>query len=401
MAKRVVVTGLGVVSSIGVGKNDFWKNLIAGKSGISKVGLFDTSKFNRHNAGEIKDFSATGFIHSRLSKFIGRASSMAIAATKLALKDANIPRKEIKEKNSAVIVGVTIPEGSTIDESSQLILKDSSDSVTKMFLLNIFSPSLSQNIGNFFGAKGTNLLIPNACAAGNYSIAYGLDLIKNGEVDLAIVGGSESLSRIAFQGFQRLYAMSPEVCSPFDKNRKGMLLGEGAGILVLESLDNALKRKAPVYAEVLGYGLSCDAHHIVIPNKKGIRKAMEKAVKSASISLDDVDYISTHGTGTVQNDKEEAAAIKELFGQKRVAASSIKSMLGHCMGAAAAIEAIACCMAVKEGILPPTINFSTPDPDCDIDCVPNQARKQKVKVCLNNGFAFGGNNCCTVIGAVN
>jgi len=399
--KRVVVTGAGVVSSIGIGIEDFWRNLIAGQSGISKVELFDTSKFNRHNGGEIKNFRATDFIHSRIAKFIGRASSMAIAATKLALKDALIPQKEIKDKTSAVIIGVTIPEGSTIDESSHFILKNAPDSVAKRFLLNIFSPSLSQNISHFFGAKGTNILIPNACAAGNYSIAYGYDLIRNGEVELAIAGGSEALSRIAFQGFQRLYAMSPEICSPFDKNRKGMLLGEGAGILILETLESALKRKTPIYAEVLGYGLSCDAHHIVIPNKNGIKKAMEKAIKSAELSLKDIDYISAHGTGTIQNDKEEATAIKELFGENKVAVSSIKSMLGHCMGAASAIEAIACCLAIKDGIIPPTTNFKTPDPDCDIDCVPNEARRQRVKACLNNGFAFGGNNCCTVFGAVN
>jgi 3-oxoacyl-[acyl-carrier-protein] synthase II len=188
--------------------------------------------------------------------------------------------------------------------------------------------------------------------------------------------------------------MSPDICSPFDKNRKGMMLGEGAGILILESEESAVRRKADVYAEVLGYGLSCDAHHITIPNRRGIKKAMLKAMKNSEITTRDVDYISAHGTGTGANDKEESGSIKEIFGPKRVPVSSIKSMLSHCMGAASAIEAITCCLVINYGIIPPTINYKTPDTECDIDCVPNVARKARVNIALNNGFAFGGNNCC-------
>jgi len=400
MKKRVVITGLGIVSSIGIGKDDFWKNLIAGKSGISKVDLFDTSRFGRHMAGEIKIFDPAKFLRSRLAKFLGRASCFSIAATKLALRDASVPASELKNKDLALIIGVTIPEGNTVDESSEMILNKKADSITKKFLLNIFSPAISRNAGRFFSFKGTNILIPNACAAGNYSIGYGFDLIQKGETDIAVVGGAEALSRIAYQGFQRLYAMSPDICSPFDKNRKGMLLGEGAGILILESMERAKQRGAHIYAEILGYGLSCDAHHISIPKKEGIKKAMQKAVKNAGLSPDSIDYISAHGTGTGANDKEESQAINELFGQRRVPVSSIKSMLGHCMGAASAIEAITCCLAIENGIVPPTINFDVPDPECDIDCVPNQARKQKINITLNNGFAFGGNNCCTVFSSI-
>lgn len=267
--------------------------------------------------------------------------------------------------------------------------------------MNVFSPSITRSIGVFLKTKGENLLIPNACAAGNYALGYGFDLIRKGEIDFAIVGGADSLSRVAFQGFQRLYAMSPDICSPFDKDRHGMLLGEGAGILILESLEKALSRKAPIYAKVLEYGLSCDAFNMTIPNRVGIKKSMTKAIKNANISIDDIDYISAHGTGTIQNDKEESGAIKEIFGEKQVPVSSIKSMLGHCMGAASALESIACCLALKEDIIPPTINFKTPDPECDIDCVPNSARKIKVQTALNNGFAFGGNNCCVVLGKLN
>lgn len=394
-SKKVVVTGFGVISPLGCEIRAFWENLIQGKSGISKIELFDTSKFNRHYGGEVKDFSQEKYVRPSYAKFIGRASVFTIAATKIALKDAGLHINNLKLKKTAVIIGVTIPEGNTLDLSTEMVVSDKIDSVTKSALLNIFSPSIASNLGYFLGLKDINLMIPNACSAGNYCIGYGYDLIRNGSAQVAIVGGSESLSRIAFQGFQRLFAMAPETCSPFDKNRKGMLLGEGSGILILESLESAKERKARIYAEVLGYGLSCDAHHMTAPKREGIIKAMKKAVINSGLSFEDIDYISAHGTGTMQNDKEEAAAINAVF-NKKIPTSSIKSMLGHCMGAASAIEAIACILSIKNQIVPPTINFQTPDPLCDIDCVPNASRKLKIKNVLNNAFAFGGNNCCAV-----
>jgi 3-oxoacyl-[acyl-carrier-protein] synthase II len=401
MNKRVAVTGVGVVTSIGIGKDEFWKNLISGKSGITKVTLFDTSKFKRHNAGEIKNFNPADFLPKPVANFLGRASQFAIASVKLALQDAHLNPSTIREKDLAVIIGTTMAESSVIDFSGEKFIRDQWEQISAQLLINTFSPSIARNIGCFFEFKGQNALLPNACGAGNYAIGYGYDLLQKGETDIAIVGGAEALSRVAFQGFQRLYAMAPEICSPFDKNRQGMLLGEGAGILILESLEDALARKAPVYALVDGYGLSCDAFNMTIPNRIGIRKAMHKAIANSAASIDEIDYISAHGTGTVQNDKEESGAIKELFGAEKVAVSSIKSMLGHTMGAASALEAIACCLALKEQILPPTINFKTPDPDCDVDCVPNQARKLPLKKVLNNGFAFGGNNCCVVFSKYN
>lgn len=398
--REVVVTGLGAVSSIGIGKEEFWANVLKGKSGISDVTLFDTSKFKRHRAGEIKNFTSSDFIPESIAKFIGRASQFGIAATKLALEDANFPLDDIQTKKLAIIIGTTMAESSVIDFSGEMFIKEEWDKITKQLLVNTFSPSIARSIGYFLKAKGENVLIPNACAAGNYALGYGFDLIRKGEIEFAIVGGAESLSRVAFQGFQRLYAMSPEVCSPFDKNRQGMLLGEGAGILILESMERAIKRNATIYAKVLEYGLSCDAYNMTIPSRAGIKKAMAKAIKNASISPRDIDYISAHGTGTVQNDKEESNAIKEVFGESKVAVSSIKSMLGHTMGAASALEALACCLAIKDDIVPPTINFKTPDPQCDIDCIPNEARRIKLNKVLNNGFAFGGNNCCVVLASL-
>jgi 3-oxoacyl-[acyl-carrier-protein] synthase II len=398
MNREVVVSGLGAVSSIGIGKEEFWANILKGKSGISDVTLFDTTKFKRHRAGEIKNFNSSDFIPENIAKFIGRASQFAIAATKLAFEDANLPLDDIQTQKLVIIIGTTMAESSAIDFSGEMFIKEEWEKITKQLLVNTFSPSIARSIGYFLKAKGENLLIPNACAAGNYALGYGFDLIRKGEIEFAIVGGAEALSRVAFQGFQRLYAMSPEVCSPFDKNRQGMLLGEGAGILILESRERAVKRNAPIYAEVLEYGLSCDAYNMTIPSRAGIKKAMTKALKNADISPDDIGYISAHGTGTIQNDKEESNAIKEIFGDTKVAVSSIKSMLGHTMGAASALEAIICCLALKEDTVPPTINFKTPDPQCDIDCVPNEARRMKLNAVLNNGFAFGGNNCCVVLG---
>ncbi|MFC1592591.1 beta-ketoacyl-[acyl-carrier-protein] synthase family protein [Candidatus Omnitrophota bacterium] len=403
MNKRVVVTGLGIISSIGIGKDVFWNSLMNGRSGISEISLFDTSRFNRRYAGEIKDFLPEIFIPHKFITFLGRASQFTIASVKLALEDAFLSLREIKEKKVAVVIGVTIPEGDSIDFSSEMILKGQFEEIESKILLNIFAPAVARNVGNFFKIKDTNLLIPCACAAGNYAIGHAFDLIKKSEVDLAIAGGSEALSRIAFQGFQRLNAMSIDKCSPFDRDRKGMILGEGCGILIIESLERALERNAPIYAEVLGYGLSCDAHHITIPEKRGVIKAMRKALDSSGVIAEDIDYISAHGTGTPANDKTEAAAIKELFSSrcKKIPVSSIKSMLGHCMGAATAIEAITCCLALKEQKIPPTINFCNPDPECDIDCVPNKARNAELNVVLNNGFAFGGNNCCVVFSCMN
>jgi 3-oxoacyl-[acyl-carrier-protein] synthase II len=242
-------------------------------------------------------------------------------------------------------------------------------------------------------------MFTTACAAGNYAIAYGYDLIKMERADIVFAGASDPFSRIEYTGFNQFSAVAPEKCQPFDKNRKGMMLAEGAGMIVLESLENALKRQAPIYAEIAGYGLSCDAFHMTSASVEGIAECMRKALREAGITVEEVDYISAHGTGTLANDRAECAAIKDVFGprSRQIPISSVKSMLGHTMGAASALEAIACSLVVKNDVIPPTINFETPDPECDIDCVPNQARKQMVSVALNNSYAFGGNNACLIL----
>ncbi len=396
--RRVVVTGLGVISSVGIGKDEFWESIISGKSGISKVTSFDTKDMRCHYAGEIKNFKPEDFIPKKRLRFIGRTSQLAISAASLALEETGLTSGKITNKRTGVFMGTTMGEKPQA-ESIDAWVRQGAGEISKIKILQSSANNIPANIALHFKLQGPNFLIPTACAAGNYAIGYGFDFIRRGYLDCAITGGADVFSEIAFIGFHRIYAMAPAKCQPFDINRKGMLVGEGAGILFLESLESALQRNALIYAEISGYGLSCDAFHMTASKEEGIEKAMRKALKEADIEEEEVDYISAHGTGTNGNDKTECAAIKRVLNgyYKSVPVSSIKSMLGHPMGAASAIEALACCMTVKENIIPPTINFETPDPECDIDCVPNRAKRKRVNIALNNGFAFGGNNSCLVI----
>ncbi|MBN1353649.1 MAG: beta-ketoacyl-[acyl-carrier-protein] synthase family protein [Candidatus Omnitrophica bacterium] len=400
MVRRVVVTGIGIVSSIGIGKAEFWRNLIAGKCGIDKVTTFDVSNYEIQRGGEVKNFEADKFIPKKKLKDIGRASQLAITATKLALDDGEIDVTSIPKSKIAVIFGTTMGEGGMIEEIDKHWTALGENDVWAITVSKYPSSAISNNVSRFFKLNGINLVIPTACSAGNYSIGYGYDLIRSGVVDSVLAGGADPFSRIGFTGFGRLYAMSPDLCRPFDKNRKGMMVGEGAGVLILEELERAKKRKANIYAEVLGYGLSCDAYHMTAPRVETIVKVMEKAIKNSKIKREAIDYISAHGTGTPSNDKTECQAIKLILGEryKEVPVNSIKSMLGHTMGAASAIEAVSCCLAIKNSVIPPTINYETPDPECDIDCVPKKLREKQVNIVLNNSFAFGGNNACLVLG---
>ncbi|MCM8831209.1 MAG: beta-ketoacyl-[acyl-carrier-protein] synthase family protein [Candidatus Omnitrophica bacterium] len=398
MKKKVVVVGVGVVSSIGIGKKNFWEALISGKSGISKVESIDISGCGREYGGEIKNFNPLDFMTKKEAKSMGRASQLAIAATSLALEDAKLKLDLIRKEKVAVIFGTTMGEANVIEVLNRAWVKKGLEKIHGFLVPRSTANLISVNVGIKFGLSGINLVIPTACAAGNYAIGYGFDLISEGEVDVAICGGSDAFSRIAFVGFSRLYAMSPDICQPFDKNRKGMLLGEGSAVLILTSEEFARKLNLFIYSRVLGYGLSCDAHHMTIPSEDGIARCIKNALERTNVNIFDVDYISAHGTGTLQNDRNECLAIKNVFGDhyKKVPVSSIKSMLGHCMGAASSIEAASCVLSITEGIIPPTINYYTPDPECDIDCVPNVARKKEVNIALNNGYAFGGNNACVV-----
>ena len=398
--RRVVVTGVGVVSSIGIGKKEFWKNLIAGKSGISEVTSFDTSVLENHRGGEIKNFNPNKFIE--FSHDMGRASQLALTATKLAINDAELDLLKIGARNIGIVTGTTMGESQILEIINRTWFEKGEDEVRPDLVLKYPDVALSNNVSYKFNLRNNNFVIPTACSAGNYSIGYGFDLIRRGKSKVIVAGGADAFSRIAFIGFNRLFAMASEKCQPFDKSRRGMMVGEGSGVVILEELEFAQKRNANMYAEILGYGLSCDAYHMTAPSLDGIKKVMIKAMKEAGIKPEEVDYISAHGTGTIPNDKTESQVIKEVFGSryKEIPVSSIKSMLGHTMGAASAIEAISCCLAIGEEMIPPTINYETPDPECDIDCVPNTARKKELKAVLNNGFAFGGNNCSLILGKI-
>lgn len=395
MKRRVVVTGLGVVSSIGIGKDEFWRNLIAGKSGISNISEFYSSSYVPQRGGVVKNFKTTKDMTNKM----GRASLFAIEVIGEALRDANLSSPDMRENGIGVICGTTNGESHILEEIDRIWLERGEDDVWNKTIVKYPVDSIGRNISSYFNEIRFCHVIPAACAAGNYSIGYAYDLIKMGKIDIVIAGGADPLTRYAFAGFGRLFAMAPDKCQPFDKNRKGMMVGEGASLMILETLESAKKRKANIYAEITGYGLSCDANHMTTPHVEGVIKVMERAIKNSSIRKENVGYISAHGTGTPANDKTECHAIKTVFGDlaKKLCISSIKSMLGHTMGAASAIEAATCCLAVKNNIIPPTINHETPDPECDIDCVPNKAKEKEIRIALNNSFAFGGNNACLVI----
>ncbi len=404
MKRRVVITGMGLVSSLGSDLETFWRNLISGKNGISHVTSFDTHAYDHHFGGEVKEFDPNGILSESEIKVFGRATQFAIVATQDALEDAGLSAELPKlAKRIGVIIGTTFGEAQIVENAVKVLVNGQSQGNMSRLHLKQYNPNaVSVNIAKKFGLCGPNMVIPTACAAGNYAIAYASSLIEMGRAELMIAGGTDPFSQASFAGFSRLGIMAPDKCQPFDKNRRGMLVGEGAGIMALEDYQSAKRRGSKIYGEILGYGLSCDANHMTIPEVGGVVAVMEKAVKNSGIHLRDVDYICAHGTGTVINDKTESLAIRKVFYERgnSVPVSSIKSMLGHTMGAASSLEAIASVLAIKESEIPPTVNFETPDPECAIDCVPNEPRKKQVNMVLNNSFAFGGNNACIVLSRI-
>jgi 3-oxoacyl-[acyl-carrier-protein] synthase II len=395
---RVVVTGIGVVTSIGVGREAFWRHLLEGRSGIGPVESFDTSRYPVHLGGEVKGFEPGAFVRRLSSGSLGRGSQLAIAAARLALEDAGLEAAALDPARVGVSMGTTSGEPEWIERFNDRELAGQRDLIGPEFLDRYPCHVLAANVAAEFGFGGVNLVIPTACAAGNYAIAHALDTIRGGDADVMLAGGSDAFSRITFTGFARLGAIAPERCQPFDRNRRGMIPGEGAAVLALEPLARAQARGARVYAELAGYGLSCDASHMTAPQGEGAVRAMCAALRDAGIAPGEVSYISAHGTGTPANDRVEALAVKQAFGEaaSHVPMSSIKSMLGHTMGAASAIEAGACALAVWSDRIPPTINLEELDPECDLDCVPRVARELRVDVAMNNAYAFGGNNASVI-----
>lgn len=396
--QRVVITGLGMVTSIGTGVTAFTNALRRSASGVSRITIFDIAGFPHQNGCEVRDFDARRWVQRLDPATLGRSSQFSIAAARMALEDAQIRPELLAEHLCGVSIGTTDGESQPIDWLTEQWVREGPDQLDRRIIGQVPSHRMSVAVAREFDLHGEAVTIPTACAAGNYAIGHAYDLICAGEADVMLCGGADSMCRKTFAGFYRLGTIAPEVCQPFDKNRQGILTGEGAGMLLLERLESALERKARIYAEVLGYGINCDASHMVAPDQKSIARCMGLAHQHAGIQPADVDYISAHGTGTRANDVTEAAAIHEVFGSTPPPTSSIKSMIGHTMGAASALSSVGCALALHHGFLPPTINWSTPDPECDLDCVPNQARSAEVRIAQNNAFAFGGNNAIVIYG---
>lgn len=407
MGRRVVITGLGVVTPIGMGIDEYWESLISGKSGIGKIEKFDSSEFSSQIAGEVKNFDPREFFNPKSARRMDKSTQFALAAAIMAARDSGIDFSNYDPYKVGVVLGSGIGGMETLDKQFRTMLEKGPGRVSPLFIPMMISNILAGQVGIEFKIKGPNMVITTACASSTHALGTAYKLIRDGDADVMISGGAEAaITPLALAGFCSMRALStrndePEKSSrPFDKNRDGFVMGEGAGILILEHIESAEKRGAKIYGEIVGFGMSADAYHITAPDPEGegAAKSMEFALKNAGVSPSDIDYINAHGTSTPLNDKLETLAIKKIFGEYayKVAISSNKSMLGHLLGGAGGVEAAATLLTIKNGIIPPTINYETPDPECDLDYVPNKARKQDVNMAISNSFGFGGHNATLV-----
>ena len=400
MKRRVVVTGLGAITPLGKDVNSFWDGVKAGKCGIDFITLLDTSNHKVKVAGEVKDFKVEDYMDRREAKKHDRYSQFAMVAADEAMKDSGIDLDEIDKDRFGVLVSSGIGGLGTIEKEYKKMIEKDTIKVSPYLIPMMIENMAGGNIAIKYGAKGPCLTVVTACATGTNSIGEAFEMIKADRADVIITGGSESsMTEVGIAGFNALTALSisedPKKASlPFDKNRGGFVLGEGAGVLILEELNHALSRKAKIYGEVVGYGTTCDAYHMTQPDYEGPSKAMEIAIKEAKITSEEVSYINAHGTGTLFNDKTETKAIKKVFGNHayNIPVSSTKSMTGHMLGAAGAVEGIVCLKALQEGVIPPTIGLQSPDEECDLDYVPNKLRKGNLKYAMSNSLGFGGHN---------
>ncbi|GAA0861138.1 beta-ketoacyl-ACP synthase II [Paraclostridium tenue] len=403
MRKRVVITGLGCVTPVGTGKDEFWTNIKNGICGIDKITRFDSSSFQTQIAGEVKDFNPEDYMNKKESKRMDRFTHFAIASASLAVKDANLDFDLLDREKVGVIIGSGIGGVETIEEQHKILLEKGNKRVSPFFVPMMISNMATGQVSIMLGAKGPNTNVSTACASGSHAIGDAFKIVQRGDATIMVAGGSEAgITPLSFAGFCNMKAMStrndsPETASrPFDKDRDGFVMGEGAGIVILEELEHALKRGAKIYAEVVGYGLTADAHHMTTPaeNGEGASRAINMAIKDGNIPLSEVDYINAHGTSTYYNDKFETMAIKDVFKAHAydLCVSSTKSMTGHLLGAAGAIEAIVCAMSIYDGYAPPTINVENVDEELDLDYVINKGREKNVRYALSNSLGFGGHN---------
>ncbi|MGQ9512544.1 beta-ketoacyl-ACP synthase II [Thermodesulfitimonas sp.] len=407
MSPRVVVTGLGVISPVGTGKEAFWEALVKGQSGVRRITRFDASEFKTQIAAEVSDFDPEAYIDKKEARRMDRFTQFAVAAASLALADAALATESLDRDRVGVVLGCGIGGIGTFEEQTRVLVSRGPNRVSPFFVPMMIANMGAGYIAIFHRFYGPNSTVVTACASSNHAIGEAFRIIQRGEADVVLTGGAEAaITPVAVAGFCAMKAMStrndaPEkACRPFDAARDGFVIGEGAAVLVLERLEHALARGARIYAEVAGYGQSCDAYHITAPDPDGAgaAKAMARALADACLRPEEVNYINAHGTSTPLNDKVETMAIKKVFGEfaYRIPVSSTKSMTGHLLGAAGGIEAAACVLSITHGVIPPTINYENPDPECDLDYVPNKARRAQVDVALSNGLGFGGHNATLI-----
>lgn len=409
MNRRVVITGLGLITPLGTGLNESWAALCAGKSGIGEITRFDASDFETKIAGEVKDFHPEDFLSKKEAKRTQLFISYAIATTRMALEDAGLKINSANENRVGVLTGCGLGGLDILERTSKTIESKGPKRVTPFFIPMMIGNMAPGMISIYFGAKGPNASIATACAAGTHAVGDAYKIIKRGGADAMITGGVESvITPTCIAGFNAMKALStrnddPEKASrPFDRDRDGFVVGEGCGILVLEALDKALDRGARIYAEIVGYGMSGDGFHMTAPSPdgEGAARCMTAALEDADISYKDINYINAHGTSTQLNDIYETMAIKSVFKEEALSipVSSTKSMTGHLLGGAGGVETVFTALTIFEGVLPPTINLDNPDEECDLDYVPNVARKANVKMAMTNSFGFGGTNATLILG---
>jgi len=406
--RRVVITGMGVVTPLGSDLNVFWQNLLAGNSGIGPVTRFDTTNFDCKIGGEVKDFNPEDFMPAKETRRTDRFTQYAIGAAKLAVADSKLECDKEDLNRVGVLIGSGIGGMETIEEQTAILLKKGPGRVSPFMIPMLIVNMASGYVSMLLGAKGPNLAVVSACATATHAIGEATRAIVHNDADVMIAGGSEAaITQLGYAGFCSMRAMStrnnePQRASrPFDAERDGFVMGEGAGVCILESLERAKRRGARIYCEIVGYGITGDAYHMSAPapEGEGAARSMVMALNHARLNPEQIDYINAHGTSTPVGDKCETQAIKKVFGAhaKKLAVSSTKSMTGHLLGASGAVETAICALAIQHNIVPPTINYENPDPECDLDYVPNKAREMKVHVCVNNSLGFGGHNATLIV----
>ncbi|HOQ08181.1 MAG TPA: beta-ketoacyl-ACP synthase II [Clostridiales bacterium] len=406
MKRRVVITGMGVIHSLGFSLDSFWDSIRNGRNGISLITKFDTTDFDAKVAAEIRGFEPTDFIDKKEARRMDTFTQYALAAAKMAFEMSGLDMTKEDSFRAGAIVASGIGGISTLEDQHQVMLTKGAGRISPFFITSMIANMAAARIAIEYNLRGFNECVVTACASGNNAIGDAFKVIQRGDADIMVTGGAEaSITPLSFAGFCANKALSTNpdpatACRPFDKDRDGFIMGEGAGILILEEYEHAMRRGAEILGEIVGYGCTCDAYHITAPDPEGEGgiKSMQLALNDAGILPGDIDYINAHGTSTPINDPFETRVIKNVFGEHayKLAVSSTKSMTGHLLGAAGAIEAIITVMALKDGIIPPTINLVNPDPECDLDYVPNNARKSDIRYALSNALGFGGHNSALI-----